>query len=247
MRSILRVRSGAAVNPALAAVAVGSLVASLLLSVISFSPALRFDAGAARRESAGVTPAVLKASKGASPAVWRELLSSPPGRTTYRGPQGGIAMAKATFGAGCFWGVEETFRVLPGVLATAVGYEGGELERPTYEQVCTDRTGHAEVVEVDYDPNVVSYERLLEVFWANHDPTTLNRQGPDYGRQYRSAIFFHTPEQQAAATASRDAQYASGRYRRPIVTEITPAQTFWRAEEYHQQYLHKRGVTNCHL
>lgn len=156
-------------------------------------------------------------------------------------------MAKATFGAGCFWGVEETFRVMPGVLATAVGYEGGQVSEPTYEQVCSDRTGHAEVVEVEYDPNVVSYEQLLDVFWKNHDPTTLNRQGPDVGRQYRSAIFFHTPEQEAAATASRDQLNASGRLRRPVVTEIAPAQTFWRAEEYHQQYLHKRGATSCHF
>jgi peptide-methionine (S)-S-oxide reductase len=156
-------------------------------------------------------------------------------------------MAKATFGAGCFWGIEEAFRTLPGVVATAVGYEGGQTERPTYEQVCTDRTGHAEVVEIDYDPDVISYERLLDVFWENHDPTTLNRQGPDFGRQYRSAIFYHSPEQQAAAVASRDRLAASGRHRRPIVTEIVPAQTFWRAEEYHQQYLHKRGATRCHL
>ena len=154
---------------------------------------------------------------------------------------------KATFGAGCFWGVEETFRQTKGVVATAVGYMGGSLQNPTYQDVCTDRTGHAEVVEVEYDPAQVSYDQLLDIFWANHDPTTLNRQGPDWGAQYRSAIFYHTPEQQAAAEASKAKQQASGRFRRPIVTEITPAATFWRAEEYHQQYLAKRGQTQCHL
>jgi peptide-methionine (S)-S-oxide reductase len=155
-------------------------------------------------------------------------------------------MAKATFGAGCFWGVEEEFRKVPGVTATAVGYSGGTTPRPTYEQVCTDQTGHAEVVEVDYDPAAVSYEDLLEVFWNNHNPTQLNRQGPDVGTQYRSAIFFHTPEQEAAARASRERLEKSGRFNRPIVTEISPAQTFWRAEDYHQQYLAKRGLGACH-
>ncbi len=156
-------------------------------------------------------------------------------------------MAKATFGAGCFWGVEATFRKVKGVTGTAVGYLGGTLPNPTYEDVCTDRTGHAEVVEVDYDPAQVSYEQLLDVFWANHDPTTLNRQGPDVGTQYRSAIFFHTPEQQAAALASRERVQHSGRFRRPLVTEVTPASTFYRAEEYHQQYLEKRGLGSCHI
>jgi peptide-methionine (S)-S-oxide reductase len=158
-----------------------------------------------------------------------------------------MSAQKATFGAGCFWGVEATFRAVPGVVSTAVGYMGGTLERPTYEAVCTDRTGHAEVVEVEYDPARVSYDQLLDVFWDNHDPTTLNRQGPDVGMQYRSAIFFHTPEQQAAAQASKERRQASGRYPRPIVTEITPADTFWRAEEYHQRYLEKRGGGHCHL
>jgi peptide-methionine (S)-S-oxide reductase len=154
---------------------------------------------------------------------------------------------KATFGAGCFWGVEATFRKIKGVTATAVGYTGGTLENPTYHDVCTDRTGHAEVVQVEYDAAQVSYDALLNVFWENHDPTTLNRQGPDYGTQYRSAIFYHTPQQQAAAQASKDRLQASGRFRRPIVTEITPASTFYRAEEYHQQYLEKRGQTHCHI
>jgi len=156
-------------------------------------------------------------------------------------------MAKATFGAGCFWGVEEEFRRVPGVLDTAVGYSGGALERPTYKDVCTDATGHAEVVEVEYDPSKVSYDALLEVFWSGHDPTQKNRQGPDVGTQYRSVIFFHTPEQQEAARASREKLEASRRFARPIATEISPAQTFWRAEEYHQKYLEKRGLGSCHV
>jgi peptide-methionine (S)-S-oxide reductase len=154
---------------------------------------------------------------------------------------------KATFGAGCFWGVEETFRKIKGVTATAVGYSGGATDNPTYKDVCTDRTGHAEVVQVEFDPSQVSYDQLLEVFWANHDPTTLNRQGPDAGSQYRSAIFFHSQQQQVTATASRDKLQTSGRFRRPIVTEITPAATFYRAEEYHQRYLEKRGALSCHV
>jgi len=154
---------------------------------------------------------------------------------------------KATFGAGCFWGVEVTFRNTPGVTGAAVGYEGGHLENPTYKDVCTDRTGHAEVVEVDFDPAVVSYDKLLDIFWENHDPTTKNRQGPDVGTQYRSAIFYHTPEQQRLAEASKARLEQSGRFSRPIVTEIVPAQTFYRAEEYHQQYLEKRGLASCHI
>jgi peptide-methionine (S)-S-oxide reductase len=156
-------------------------------------------------------------------------------------------MEKASFGAGCFWGVEAAFRQLKGVTATAVGYMGGTMADPTYQDVCTDRTGHAEVVQVEYDPAQVSYDDLLRVFWENHDPTTLNRQGPDVGSQYRSVIFFHSPEQEAAAKASKDALSKSGRFKRPIVTEIEPAPEFWRAEEYHQQYLEKRGLAHCHL
>jgi peptide-methionine (S)-S-oxide reductase len=154
---------------------------------------------------------------------------------------------KATFGAGCFWGVEAAFRQVPGVVSTAVGYTGGTLANPSYEDVCSDRTGHAEAVEVEYDPSRVSYDDLLRVFWENHDPTTPNRQGPDVGSQYRSAIFFHTPEQEAAARASKEALDRSGKYRRPIVTEITPAPAFWRAEDYHQQYLEKRGLAHCRI
>jgi len=157
-----------------------------------------------------------------------------------------MSLQKATFGAGCFWGVEAEFRQLPkGVVSTAVGYEGGTIKNPTYRDVCTDRTGHAEVVEVEYDPEKISYEDLLKIFWENHDPTTLNRQGPDVGTQYRSVIFYHTPEQQATALTSKEKLEKSGRYRRPIVTEIVPATTFYRAEDYHQQYLEKRGLSSC--
>jgi peptide-methionine (S)-S-oxide reductase len=154
---------------------------------------------------------------------------------------------KATFAAGCFWGVEAAFRQLKGVTATTVGYIGGTMHDPTYHDVCTGRTGHAEAVQVEYNPSEVSYDDLLRVFWENHDPTTLNRQGPDVGTQYRSAIFFHTPEQEAAAKASKESLAKSGRFKRPIVTEIQPAPEFWQAEDYHQQYLEKRGQAHCHL
>ena len=156
-------------------------------------------------------------------------------------------LEKATFGAGCFWGVEVAFRKVPGVTATAAGYLGGTLSNPTYKDVCTGRTGHAEVVEVTYDPAQVKYEDLLNVFWTSHDPTTLNRQGPDRGTQYRSAIFYHTDAQKTAATASKERWNAAGRFAAPIVTEITPASTFYRAEEYHQRYLEKQGLASCHL
>lgn len=156
-------------------------------------------------------------------------------------------MEKATFAAGCFWGVEATFRLLPGVLSTRVGYTGGQTSNPTYEDVCTDRTGHAEAVEVEYDPTKISYEQLLNVFWENHDPTTPNRQGPDWGTQYRSVIFFHSPEQESAAKASKEALDKSGRFRNKIVTQIVPGTTFYPAEDYHQQYLEKRGLATCHI
>jgi peptide-methionine (S)-S-oxide reductase len=154
---------------------------------------------------------------------------------------------KATFAAGCFWGVEAAFRGVKGVTETQVGYTGGHTPNPTYEQVCTDRTGHAEAVEVTFDPEKVSYAELLRIFWQIHDPTTPNRQGPDLGSQYRSAIFTHSGEQKRLVEESRDALGRSGRFRRPIVTEIVPAQTFWRAEEYHQRYLEKHGRASCHL
>jgi peptide-methionine (S)-S-oxide reductase len=153
----------------------------------------------------------------------------------------------ATFGAGCFWGIEAAFRKVPGVVDAAVGYSGGHTQNPTYRDVCTDTTGHAEVVQVTFDPVKVSYEQLLDVFWAVHDPTQMNRQGPDYGKQYRTAIFFHTAEQEAAAKKSKQVLEDSGKLRRPIATEITPAGTFWRAEEYHQRYLEKRGAGSCHI
>ena len=156
-------------------------------------------------------------------------------------------MEKATFGAGCFWGVEETFRKLPGVVSTQVGYMGGHTSNPTYKQVCTDGTGHAEVVEVTFDPSKIAYPDLLGVFWANHDPTTMNRQGPDVGAQYRSAAFYHSPEQQAEAQTFKEKLERSKIYKRPIVTEITPAAAFWPAEDYHQQYLAKRGQSHCHI
>jgi peptide-methionine (S)-S-oxide reductase len=152
---------------------------------------------------------------------------------------------KATFGAGCFWGVEETFRNLTGVTSTAVGYAGGAKDNPSYEDVCTDRSGHAEVVDIDFNPDEISYDQLLEVFWSNHNPTTLNRQGPDIGTQYRSVVFYYSPEQKAAAEAFKERLQNSGRFPRPIVTAIEPAPKFWRAEEYHQQYLKKRGQTHC--
>jgi peptide-methionine (S)-S-oxide reductase len=156
-------------------------------------------------------------------------------------------MEKATFGAGCFWGVEAVFRGVQGVTATAVGYMGGTYQNPTYHDVCTDKTGHAEVVQVEYNPAKVSYEELLKVFWENHDPTTLNRQGPDVGKQYRSVIFFHNPEQEAAAQATKQKLTRANAYPRPIVTEMVPAAEFWRAEDYHQQYLEKRGLAQCHI
>jgi peptide-methionine (S)-S-oxide reductase len=151
----------------------------------------------------------------------------------------------ATFGGGCFWGVEVTFRNVPGVVDTAVGYEGGTTESPSYEDVCTDRTGHAEVVQVEYDPDEVSYEELLDTFWDVHDPTQMNRQGPDVGSQYRSVVFFHSPEQQEQALASKARIQAQSD--RPVVTEIVPAEPFWRAEDYHQQYLVKRGLASCRI
>ncbi len=154
---------------------------------------------------------------------------------------------KATFGAGCFWGVEAAYRQIPGVLSTKVGYVGGTLDNPTYRDVCSGRTGHAEVVEVTYDPERLTYDDLLTVFWDNHNPTTLNRQGPDIGTQYRSAIFYHDDEQQQAAVASKEERDRSGKFRTPIVTEITPASAFFEAEDYHQQYLEKRGLSSCHI
>ncbi|MDR6226709.1 peptide-methionine (S)-S-oxide reductase MsrA [Desmospora profundinema] len=154
-------------------------------------------------------------------------------------------MERATFGAGCFWGVEEEFRRVKGVTSTAVGYMGGSTENPTYEEVCSDETGHAEVVDLTFDPSVVSYRELLQTFWENHNPTTLNRQGPDVGTQYRSVVFYHTPEQREQAEKSKRELEASGKWKDPVVTQIVPAAPFYRAEEYHQRYLQKRGQSTC--
>lgn len=154
-------------------------------------------------------------------------------------------MEKATFAAGCFWGVEANFRRVKGVIATAVGYTGGHFEEPTYKDVCTGRTGHAEAVDLLFDPSIVSYAQLLEVFWNIHDPTTLNRQGPDIGTQYRSAIFYHNEQQRSEAVASKETAQTSGKFKKPITTEIVPASTFYRAEEYHQQYFEKGGIGGC--
>jgi peptide-methionine (S)-S-oxide reductase len=156
-------------------------------------------------------------------------------------------MAKATFAAGCFWGVEDAFRQLKGVTSTAVGYIGGTTKNPTYKEVCTDRTGHAEAVEVQFDPNQVSYRELLALFFQSHDPTTLNRQGPDFGSQYRSAIFFHDAEQEKEAREAKGALEKAGVFKRPIVTQIVAAPEFYRAEDYHQQYFEKQGIRSCHL
>jgi peptide-methionine (S)-S-oxide reductase len=156
-------------------------------------------------------------------------------------------MAKATFAAGCFWGVEDAFRQIKGVTSTAVGYTGGQTKDPTYKQVCADSTGHAEAVEVEFDPSKVSYQELLAVFFQSHDPTQLNRQGPDYGSQYRSAIFYHDAEQEAAAREAKASLDKAGVFKRPIVTEICPAPEFYRAEDYHQQYFEKQGIRSCHI
>jgi peptide-methionine (S)-S-oxide reductase len=171
-----------------------------------------------------------------APAAQHESAASPAAKTE-----------RALFAAGCFWGVEAAFRQVPGVVATAVGYSGGTLRDPSYEDVCTGTTGHAEAVEVEFDPSAVSYEQLLDVFWENHDPTQLNRQGPDWGTQYRSAIFYLNPEQEAAARAAKGRLERERRFPRPIATEITPAGPFYRAEDYHQQYLEKRGLAHCAL
>jgi peptide-methionine (S)-S-oxide reductase len=156
-------------------------------------------------------------------------------------------MAQATFAAGCFWGVEEAFREIPGVISTTVGYTGGTLKNPTYQDVCSGRTGHAEALEVEFDPSRVSYLELLAVFWKSHDPTTMNRQGPDVGTQYRSAIFFHDAEQEKEARESKAILEKEKIFKRPIVTEIVPASEFYRAEDYHQRYFERRGIRSCHL
>jgi peptide-methionine (S)-S-oxide reductase len=158
-----------------------------------------------------------------------------------------LSQETATFGAGCFWGVEAKFADIPGVIETAVGYAGGSLDHPTYKEVCTDRTGHAEVVQVVFDPARVSFEALLEEFFRLHDPTQLNRQGPDWGSQYRSVVFYYSQEQMETAQRKIEELKVEGVFPKPIVTQLTPAGSFWRAEEYHQKYLEKRGMTQCHI
>jgi peptide-methionine (S)-S-oxide reductase len=182
--------------------------------------------------------------------AWALTPHSQPGQSPekHSSDKGGqVSMEKATFAAGCFWGVEAAFRQVKGVVSTRVGYTGGHKENPTYKEVCSDKTGHAEAVEVTFDPEKVSYEQLLKVFWSTHDPTQLNRQGPDYGSQYRSAIFFHSPEQEKTARASKERLQNSSEYKRPVVTQIEQAGAFYQAEDYHQQYLEKRGLASCHL
>lgn len=178
--------------------------------------------------------------------MWRVLVLCMAGLAAVTATAMGAGkMEKATFGAGCFWHVEEAFRHIDGVVSTRVGYMGGDTKSPSYREVCTHTTGHAEVVEVIYDPARVSYDRLLAVFWEEHDPTSVNRQGPDVGDQYRSAIFYHTEEQRKKAERSKEALQKSRRYKLPVATDITPATTFWMAEEYHQQYLEKHGKAAC--
>jgi peptide-methionine (S)-S-oxide reductase len=168
--------------------------------------------------------------------------------STLAAAKGVEGMEKATFAAGCFWGVEASFRKVEGIVSTRVGYTGGITENPTYEDVCSHRTGHAEAVEVTYDPDKLTYDQLLDVFWRTHDPTQKHRQGPDVGSQYRSAIFYHSDAQKSAALASKERLTQSGKHRKPVVTEIAPASTFWQAEEYHQQYMEKHGLgASCHI
>lgn len=193
--------------------------------------------------SAGCDSSASRAEGGATSATQQPKAT--PGSATQK--ETNVKTETALFGAGCFWGVESTFRKVPGVLATAVGYAGGKTDRPTYQEVCSDQTGHAEVVQVTYDPSKVSYEKLLEVFFENHDPTTMNSQGPDFGTQYRSVIFYAGDEQKRLATAEKEKRNKSGDYVGPIVTSIDPAPSFWKAEDYHQQYFEKQGVNwSCH-
>jgi peptide-methionine (S)-S-oxide reductase len=175
--------------------------------------------------------------------LWQDAASNGSVRLNW----GAKNMATATFAEGCFWGVEDAFRQVKGVLKTTVGYTGGTAKNPSYKEVCTGRTGHAEAVEVEFDPAQVSYMELLKTFWTSHDPTTMNRQGPDIGTQYRSAIFYHDAEQEAEAKASKAMLEQQGVYKRPIVTQILPVSDFYRAEDYHQQYFEKQGIRSCHL
>lgn len=218
--------------------ALGAIVVGLVLVTYLISPHLLRGEGVNSDDQSALKAADQNTAGNEQPAT--AVTETERGKEAHH-------MEKATFGAGCFWGVEATFRQIEGVVSTQVGFMGGTMDDPSYKDVCYKNTGHAEVVEVTYDPERVNYEELLNVFWENHDPTQYNRQGPDIGDQYRSVIFYYTPEQEKLARASKEALTESGRYKNPIVTDITPATTFWRAEEYHQQYLEKRGLSTCHI
>lgn len=215
-----------------------AVMALTVLSILTFG--VRFSIGTSTDEKSEMNSAE-------QPAVSMHMMKAAEDTTAMKDTNKETPMAVATFGAGCFWGVEAAFRQVEGVTATSVGFAGGKTENPSYSDVCTKGTGHAEVVRVEYDPSRVSYEQLLDVFWENHDPTTLNRQGPDIGDQYRSVIFYHTPEQKLAAEHSKAALDKSGTYRNPIVTQIEAAGPYYPAEEYHQQYLEKRGLSTCRI
>ncbi len=218
----------------------------LLICFLASLTCIAAGCGERAQEAQTGRMSVMKASdntsRGAEPLTGPHAAPAPKAAADAPGEETAVAM----FGAGCFWGVEAAFRQIEGVTATAVGYAGGHVEDPTYQEVCRKGTGHAEVVRVEYDPSRVTYEDLLDVFWTKHDPTQLNRQGPDVGDQYRSVIFYYGDEQQRLAEASRQALDESGKHRKPIVTQIEPAPTFYIAEDYHQQYLEKRGLSTCH-
>ncbi len=204
------------------------------------------ESAAVPKASAGAVAAAPR-DTGTSGSVATHAKAAAPDANTSLGATG-VKTEEAMFGAGCFWGVEAYFRKVPGVVETSVGYSGGNADNPTYRQVCSDATGHAEVIHIDFDPTKVTYEALVRHFFRMHDPTQLNRQGPDYGRQYRSAIFTYSDEQKATAVRVRDALGANPKYAtRKIVTEIEPAKPFWKAEDYHQKYLEKNGMDSCHV
>ncbi|MGH7133021.1 MAG: peptide-methionine (S)-S-oxide reductase MsrA [Phycisphaerales bacterium] len=207
-------------------------------------PAGAVSAGAPKQVPADGPATRTAANSGASSQTSMEKSVA---AATTKSVDANVQVQTATFGAGCFWGVEAKFRKMPGVVDTAVGYCGGQKDKPTYKEVCTDGTGHAEVVQVKFDPKVVSYQQLLDAFFKLHDPTQVNRQGPDYGRQYRTVIFAHSPEQKAEAEATIKQLEASGKFSKKIATQVVPEAPFWKAEEYHQRYLEKNGLDNCHL
>jgi peptide-methionine (S)-S-oxide reductase len=214
------------------------------------SGSLRSTTDAPRRSTTSSAPTANATASTPTPATPTTNPSNP---MTMKSPQDANPLVNAAnlesamFGAGCFWQVEEVFRKVPGVITTAVGYAGGKTNKPTYQEVCTGSTNHAEVLHIEFDPKVVSYDQLLDVFWKNHNPTTLNRQGPDVGTQYRSAIFYYSPEQKKAAEESKKRLDTSKKWKKPVVTQIEPAPEFYRAEDYHQRYLQKRGIDACHI